>query len=102
MGFRTELYKGRLLPQLWIFHFVAHDQLTSGYKYALPTIRNTHFIFKLYSPYLCLFSTKVLRNCFRTSLISNYIFIIVIICVLVCFTVSQITNCFVLQRTKRR
>ena len=28
------------------------------------------------------------------GLISNYMFIIVIICVLVCFSVSQITNCF--------
>ena len=37
---------------------------------------------------------KRVRNCFRMGLISIYIFIIVIIWILVCFAVSQITNCF--------
>ena len=37
---------------------------------------------------------KTVRNCFRMGLISIYIFITVIICALVCFAVSQITNCF--------
>ena len=37
---------------------------------------------------------KRVRNCFRMGLISIYIFNIVTICVLVCFSVSQITNSF--------
>ena len=48
---------------------------------------------------MCLFSTKVLPDCFRTGLISTCIFIIIIIWVLVCFAISQITNCFFIVLT---
>ena len=71
-------------------------KLISGYKYVLPTISNTHFIFKFYfcfhyiviflcrkywlrfttkySPEVLLFSIKVLPNCFHTGLIFIYLF----------------------------
>ena len=85
---------------------IVNLKLISGYKYALPTRSNTHFIFKihfclhcvvnfLHRKYWllftlnirlkCLFSTNLLANYFRTGMISIYMFIIVISCVLVCY-----------------